>query len=68
MSKCIKCSCPLSSDDIGLHKKLINRGAKEFLCKKCLAEHFKCDIKLLDEKIKQFKESGCVLFFKTKPD
>ena len=62
MSNCKKCGKELSGNDIGLTKKLINRGATEFLCINCIAEKFDCSKELLEEKIKQFKESGCTLF------
>lgn len=62
MSCCIKCGCQLIPDDIGLTKKLINRGATEFMCKKCLAEKFSCTTELLDKKIEQFRKQGCSLF------
>ena len=62
MDKCIKCGRILDSDDIGLTKKLINRGAEEFMCIFCLAEKFKVTPDRLREKIKEFKEQGCLLF------
>ena len=62
MDKCIKCGRILDSDDIGLTKKLINRGAEEFMCISCLAEKFKVTPQKLREKIKEFKEQGCLLF------
>ena len=62
MSNCKKCGKKLSGNDIGLTKKLINRGSTEFLCINCIAEKFDCSKELLEEKIKQFKESGCTLF------
>lgn len=62
MSNCKKCGKELSGNDIGLTKKLINRGSTEFLCIDCIAEKFDCTKKLLEEKIRQFKESGCTLF------
>ncbi|MDY3088441.1 MAG: hypothetical protein SOW51_04410 [Oscillospiraceae bacterium] len=62
MSNCKKCGKELSGNDIGLTKKLINRGSTEFLCINCIAEKFDCSKELLEEKIKQFKESGCTLF------
>jgi len=62
MEKCIKCQKILNSDDIGLTKKLINRGAEEFMCIDCLAEKFKVTPERLQEKIKEFKEQGCLLF------
>lgn len=62
MSTCKKCGKELSGNDIGLTKKLINRGSTEFLCIDCIAEKFDCTRELLEEKIRQFKESGCTLF------
>ncbi len=62
MSTCIKCGRELCGNDIGLTKKLINRGATDFFCIDCLAEKFDCSRELLEEKIKQFKSSGCTLF------
>lgn len=62
MSNCKKCGKELSGNDIGLTKKLINRGSTEFLCINCIAEKFDCSKELLEEKIKQFQESGCTLF------
>ena len=62
MSTCKKCGRELNGNDIGLTKKLINRGSMEFLCINCIAEKFDCSKELLEEKIKQFKEAGCTLF------
>lgn len=62
MSTCKKCGRELSGNDIGLTKKLINRGSTEFLCINCIAEKFDCSKELLEEKIKQFKVAGCTLF------
>ena len=62
MNNCKKCGKELSGNDIGLTKKLINRGSTEFLCIDCIAEKFDCTKELLEEKIKQFKASGCTLF------
>ena len=59
---CQKCGGQVSGDEIGLYKKLVNRGASTYLCKVCLAERFSCDTELLDEKIRQFKRMGCTLF------
>lgn len=62
MNKCIKCGRILDSDDIGLTKKLINRGAEEFMCIDCLAQKFKVTPERLREKIEEFKAQGCLLF------
>ncbi len=59
---CIRCHAPLSNDEVGLTKKLINRGSTEFQCYSCLAEHFRVSVELLKEKVEQFREMGCLLF------
>ena len=41
MSCCIRCGKELNSIDIGAHKKFINRGSTEFMCKSCLADELK---------------------------
>lgn len=64
MSNCIKCGRELSDDDIGLHKKLVNRGAKEFMCIDCLCSYFGMSKEKALKMIKNYKESGCVLFVK----
>jgi len=51
-------------DEIGITKKLINRGATAFYCKLCLANEFHCEVALIDDKITQFREMGCTLFVK----
>ena len=59
---CTACGAPVSGDEIGLYRKLVNRGASAYLCKACLARRFDCETALLDEKIAQFKQMGCSLF------
>lgn len=58
----MKCGKPLTGDEIGLHKKMIHRGATSFMCLPCLANFFNCEQMLLQEKIKQFRAAGCMLF------
>ena len=60
--KCEKCGRELVNDDIGLTKKLINRGAEEFLCISCLAKKFEVTVADLQKKIQELKEMGCTLF------
>ena len=62
MEKCMNCQKALTHNEIGLHKKLINRGATKYMCKQCLAGYFNIPTELLDKKIEQFKEEGCTLF------
>lgn len=61
-AKCIKCSKLLGKDEIGIYKKLVNRGAREFMCMACLSRYFKVDEKLIREKAEFFKKQGCALF------
>lgn len=65
-NKCTKCGADISSDDIGATKKLINRGATEFLCIPCLAEKFGVSVEKIHEKIEYWRESGCLLFASSK--
>lgn len=62
MSKCLKCGKELNQTDVGLSKKLINRGTTEYFCKACLAEKFCVTEALLDEKVRAFRAAGCALF------
>lgn len=62
MDKCVNCGKPLSRNGIGLHKRLINRSAEEYMCKSCLAKYFNVSAEWLDEKIKMYIMHGCTLF------
>ena len=59
---CACCSRELVPDEIGLTKKLINRGAKEYFCLSCLARRFDVPESALIDKIAQFRWMGCTLF------
>lgn len=62
MPDCIRCNAPLTPDEIGLTKKLFNRGAVEFFCYPCMAAHFEVTVDLLKQKVEEFREMGCTLF------
>ena len=62
MPGCIKCSRGLTGNEIGAHKKFVNRGSKEFFCRDCLAAYLDVPPELIDQKIEQFKQQGCTLF------
>lgn len=60
--RCLQCASPLARDEIGLTKKLINRGCTEFLCYHCMAERFDVTVEELQRKVEEFREMGCTLF------
>lgn len=59
---CMKCSRALTGDEVALHKKLINRGAEQYMCIDCLAGYLGCDAHTLHRKIAEFRAMGCILF------
>ena len=59
---CKTCGREVTRDEIGLTKKLINRGATEFLCMTCLAEKFDMTEAECQTLIDHFREAGCHLF------
>ena len=61
-SLCIKCGKELERIDIGLYKKMVNRGADKFMCIDCLGEEIGVSREMLLEKAEQFKKAGCTLF------
>ena len=61
--KCYVCGeKPLSKDEIGLTKKLLDKKAVNFYCLPCLAESLEVTEEELLAKIEEFKEDGCTLF------
>ena len=62
MHNCIRCGKALESDDIGCHKKMVNRGAEEFMCVTCLAKHFGATEEKLRSLIEEYRAYGCTLF------
>lgn len=60
---CKKCGGALGQDDRAIYKKLVNRGAEEFLCISCLAEYFQVPREEIEKRIQYYRESGeCTLF------
>lgn len=61
--KCYVCGkTPLTKNEIGLTKKLINKKANYFYCIDCLAEYLEVTTEELEAKVEEFKEEGCILF------
>lgn len=53
---------PLSKNEVGLTKKLINDSPSFFYCINCLAEYLEVTTEELEAKIEEFKDEGCSLF------
>ena len=62
MEHCKICGTELTRDEIGLTKKLINRGATEFLCMTCLAKKFDMTEEECRTLIVHFRDAGYHLF------
>ena len=62
MPECLRCSRLVSRDEIGLTKKLINRGTTEYLCYDCMARHFQVTVEELQRKVQEFRDMDCTLF------
>ncbi len=62
MSNCMKCGRELKHDEVAIYKRMVNRGATEFLCATCLAEKYNITEEFIAEKIEHFKKQGCTLF------
>lgn len=61
--RCKQCGGPLGGDDIAIYKKLVNRGAEDFLCIGCLAAFYRVPREEIEKRIRWYRESGqCVLF------
>lgn len=63
MIDCVICGkTDLSKDTIGINKKLLGVGIRNYYCMDCLAEYLGCSVQELLDKIEEFKEEGCKLF------
>lgn len=61
-SCCVCGKTPLSKNEIGLTKKLIDMTAKSFYCLDCLAEYLEVGTDFLQERVKEYKEQRCQFF------
>lgn len=58
----MQCGRELRHIEIGLHKKMIHRGATQYLCLTCLSAYIQVSEEALLEKAEEFKRQGCMLF------
>ncbi|MBQ9306477.1 MAG: DUF2197 domain-containing protein [Clostridia bacterium] len=60
--QCSLCGEKVGRDEVGLTKKLINRGTQEYLCLACLSRRFRVSPEKLLEMADAFRAAGCTLF------
>ena len=60
--KCFSCGAVLTSDDIGMYRKAVNKGAEACLCLNCLSKKYNVSRAYFEEKIAFLKAQGCTLF------
>ncbi len=53
---------PLSKNEIGLVKKIIDKKSERFYCIPCMADILEVTEEELIDKIEEFKDEGCTLF------
>ena len=59
---CCQCGKKLDADEVGLTRKLVNRGATEFFCFDCLGKRFHATREQLLDMVEAFRQAGCTLF------
>ena len=52
----------LTTDEVGLAKKLLDKNTNKFYCMSCLAEYLEVSEEELLAKAEEFKSQGCTLF------
>lgn len=60
--ECISCQKKLAKNAVGLNKKLLGSGVKNYYCIDCLASYLDTTVEDLNDKIEEFKDEGCKLF------
>lgn len=58
----MQCEKVLTSDEIAVYRRLIQRDASEYMCKACLAKYLGVPEEVIDARIAYFKKIGCTLF------
>lgn len=62
-NKCVACGTEnIDKNTLGLNKKLLGTGIKNYYCMDCLADYLDVTVEELLDKIEEFKDEGCKLF------
>ena len=62
-NKCKQCGRILTKDEIGLHKKLYNRGATSYFCIDCAANILRFPFHFFKRKLKNLRRWDARCFF-----
>ena len=65
---CLECGARLDAIDVGAYRKLMDRSAEEYLCRKCLAKSLRWTDDYMESVIKMHRERGCGFFPPLKPE
>ena len=61
--ECVACGKrPLSKNEVGINKKLLDTQSESFYCLECLANFLEVAPQDILDKIEDFKNDGCKLF------
>ncbi len=61
--ECVACGKrPLSKNEVGINKKLLDTQSESFYCLECLADFLEVAPQDILDKIEDFKNDGCKLF------
>ena len=62
-NKCVACGTEnMDKNTLGLNKKLLGTGIKNYFCMDCLADYLDVTVEELLDKVEEFKDEGCKLF------
>ncbi len=59
---CKCCGKSIDTYDVGAYRKLIEKEAKEYACRDCIAEHLGWSREYLDGLILFYRKRNCMLF------
>ena len=59
---CMQCGRHLTPDEIGLYKKMVNRGSRPILSNDRMAANYGTTVAAMEERIAHFRATGCSLF------
>lgn len=60
--RCIECEGNIDTYDVGAFQKFVDKSAKKYMCRKCLAKHMGWSDEYLEELILFYRRRGCLLF------